>query len=318
MTRENQLNLNCSERQQHQALAVTARPMNLEDVTLDLPVHFPAERAQGNVINVDVLDNVNFVLDMESSTLVAEWNLPPTPEQIPPVDCTNEALEAFYRFTGEVWKAQEDNELVDQATEALDMLRDDVIDPLGFPRHEKEIRALEELVGQKLIRNELQNVKSKKQNILSIKTEENRKKPPFHFQHMSTYRANTTLEKAIDIVALRSNIGGGLEEWLRTKCAANRKAATFGGCDVDLVYKLKSHAAFQTRSMQLATTLKNRCMKYLDEYDLSKWTEREKYDLMMYAVCEAMVVDKMELMLFERLKEEAASYKRFKEGSSNF
>lgn len=150
--------------------------------------------------------------------------------------------------------------------------------------------------------NNAQNAYTNKANVMTVKSAELISKPPFVLAELQT-----TCEKVTPGYFFFSKPN-----------VSQEPAITNGGCDVDLVYRLKMFAAFQTRSMQLATTLKQRCIKILDEYDMTKFSEDEKYSLVMHAVAEAMVVDPLELMMFERLKEANAQLQVFKQEIANF
>lgn len=138
--------------------------------------------------------------------------------------------------------------------------------------------------------NYAKNCYSAKIDDLTVLDPENVVKPPFTFTALNTMRPKTFTDKFIEFVTRRP---GG------------RQAINAGRCDLDLVYRLKMYAALQPRTMCLANSLKMRAIRMIDEYNLKDLDSAFIYDLVMYSVAEAMVIDQAELDLRKRIKQDA-------------
>lgn len=64
--------------------------------------------------------------------------------------------------------------------------------------------------------------------------------------------------------------------------------------DQDLIYELKMESAFMPRDTTLLLSLKYKARRYLDMYDLTLFTMKERYEIIMRAVGAAMLIDEEE------------------------
>lgn len=71
------------------------------------------------------------------------------------------------------------------------------------------------------------------------------------------------------------------------KRSVNKKMVT----DDDLVYYLKLEAAFLERTPLLHVQLKMKAQRFLKEFDMSLYTQKEKYQMVLRAVASAMLID---------------------------
>lgn len=71
--------------------------------------------------------------------------------------------------------------------------------------------------------------------------------------------------------------------------------------DFDLAYELKLESLFMPRTHLLPLQLKHKAKRFLSEFDMSKYTKKDIYELIANAVTSAMLVDNSELRLIKAM-----------------
>lgn len=64
----------------------------------------------------------------------------------------------------------------------------------------------------------------------------------------------------------------------------------FGKTDIDVTEHLKTFASFQPRDTRLLLTLKNRGQRYMNDFNMERYTAKEQRQILMNAVTEAMKI----------------------------
>lgn len=134
------------------------------------------------------------------------------------------------------------------------------------------------------------NSKSNKVDEYTSVADENAKKPLFKVQPMGTVKPRNFSQRFLEFITGRPQ---------------HRRAVTHGMCDLDLTYRLKLHSALQPRTMTLANSLKMRAIRMVEEYNMKDIDTSTIYDLVMFSVAEAMVIDPSEECLRTRMQQDA-------------
>lgn len=77
-----------------------------------------------------------------------------------------------------------------------------------------------------------------------------------------------------------------------------------GMSDSDMTYYLKMSAALQPRTTALATTLRNKAIRFMTEFDCGATSLEEAYRMIMASVAEALAIDPMEELVAKTMADD--------------
>jgi len=121
----------------------------------------------------------------------------------------------------------------------------------------------------------------------------------------SEYVCNPSADKPVfnPVVKRKGKEEQGIDRYKRPGYFERRKlrAQPLPASD-ELVFKLKLEAAFRPRTPELFLQLKNKAVRYLEQFDTTQLTQRALYNLVVNAVGEAMTIGQEEANVRQALK----------------